>query len=135
MNRILAVSMIALLVISCTPTKKDKVEEKPLMDQIMEAHDEVMPKMGALMKTRRELLAKSEAVSSSDSTLAVELNFLAQELDLANESMMDWMRNFDPEFTGTEEEVQKYLLLKKEGIQKVAEAMNSSLVKGKEALK
>jgi hypothetical protein len=127
------VSALALMVVlvACESGKK-QAEEKPLMDQVMEVHDAVMPKMGALMKTKKQLLAKAN--STADSALSIELKTLAQEIELANESMMDWMRNFDPDFEGTEEEIKDYLMKKKKGIEKVAEAMNSSLERGEKAL-
>lgn len=126
--------LLALAIISACQTSQKEKEEKPLMDQVMDVHDAVMPKMGALMKTSKELLAKAKEIVPTDSAKAQELMFIAQEIDLANESMMDWMRHFDPEFEGTEEEVKDYLLKKKEGIDKVAKAMNDKLEAGKKAL-
>lgn len=131
MKNIFSLIVLATLMASCTPSKKE-VEEKPLMDQVMEVHDAVMPKMGSLMKVKKQLVAKAD---TADSVASEELKTLAQEIDLANEAMMDWMRNFDPNFEGTEEEVKDYLMKKKKGIEKVAEAMNSSLEKGENALK
>lgn len=101
------------------------------MDQVMELHDEVMPKMGDLMKTKKALLAKAAEVESD--SVAADLKSLAEDIDLANEAMMDWMRNFDPNFEGSEEEIEAYLLKKKKGIEKVAEMMNTSLAAGQMA--
>ncbi|MEP4533350.1 MAG: hypothetical protein ABJ004_09690 [Cyclobacteriaceae bacterium] len=131
MKNVFSLIVLATLMVSCTPSKKE-AEEKPLMDQVMEVHDAVMPKMGSLMKVKKQLMAKAD---TADSVASDELKILAQEIDLANEAMMDWMRNFDPNFEGTEEEVKDYLMKKKKGIEKVAEAMNSSLEKGENALK
>ncbi|MEO9475012.1 MAG: hypothetical protein ABJG41_05745 [Cyclobacteriaceae bacterium] len=131
MKNIFSLIVLAAMIVSCTPSKKE-AEEKPLMDQVMEVHDAVMPKMGSLMKVKKQLMAKAD---TADSVASEELKTLAQEIDLANEAMMDWMRNFDPNFEGTEDEVKEYLMKKKKGIEKVAEAMNSSLEKGENALK
>ncbi|MEP0368548.1 MAG: hypothetical protein ABJN36_16845 [Cyclobacteriaceae bacterium] len=131
MKNVFSLIVLATLMVSCTSSKKE-AEEKPLMDQVMEVHDAVMPKMGSLMKVKKQLMAKAD---TADSVASDELKILAQEIDLANEAMMDWMRNFDPNFEGTEEEVKDYLMKKKKGIEKVAEAMNSSLEKGENALK
>lgn len=134
MKRLLTILTLAITFVACN-TQSKEAEEKPLMEQVMDVHDAVMPKMGDLMKTKKRLLAKANAMMSTDSAMATNLQMLAEEVDLANESMMDWMRNFDPNFTGTEDEVKSYLTKKKEGIEKVAKAMNSKLAEGKEALK
>ncbi len=133
MKGLLSIAVISFLLISCSTPQK--TEEKPMMDQVMEVHDAVMPKMGELMKTKKALIAKAESLASMDSTTSAAMYSLAEEIDMANEAMMDWMHNFDPNYEGTEEEVKSYLLKKKQGIQKVAEAMNSKLEAGQKALK
>ena len=135
MKKLLTLLVLIVTFASCsTQTKQEKPEEKPLKDQVMDVHDEVMPKMGQLMKTKKALMAKAETIAATDAAAAAELISLAEEIDLANEAMMDWMRNFDPNFTGTEEEVKAYLMKKKQGIDKVAESMSSRLEAGKKAL-
>ena len=53
---------------------------------------------------------------------------------MANESMMSWMRNYDPEYTGTPEEIEKYLQSELEKIETVKSDMLKSLEEGKKAL-
>ncbi|MFT6865263.1 MAG: hypothetical protein ACJA08_000080 [Cyclobacteriaceae bacterium] len=128
----LTIAMLSLIAISCNTPQQ--TEEKPLMDQVMEVHDAVMPKMGELMKTKKALIAKAESLSNVDSLQIEKLKALAEEIDLANEAMMDWMHNFDPNFEASEDEVKDYLTKKRQGIEKVAEAMNDKLEAGKKAL-
>lgn len=133
MKNLIFVFVLSTLLIGCNTATK-QTEEQPLMDQVMDVHDAVMPKMGDLMKTKKLLMAKADAIMETDPAAAAELKLLAEEVELASESMMDWMRNFDPNFEGTEEEVKAYLMKKKQGIEKVANAMNTKLEEGKKAL-
>ena len=86
------------------------------------------------MKTSKALSVKVDSLADRDSVAAATLKSIAGEIDQANESMMVWMRQFDPGFEGTEEEVKQYLLDQKKGIEKVAKDMNATLEKGKQAL-
>lgn len=101
-----------------------------LRSQVLAIHDEVMPEMGALRKTRKELLSVADSLRKR----AAMLSAVADEIGNANESMMQWMRAYEPEFEGTDEEIKQYLEDQKVAIQKVKDDMNGSLQKGKEVL-
>ena len=128
-------SLIVLLavMVSCSSPQKEKEEKPSLKDQVMDAHDEVMPKMGELRKTQKELLMMADS-SAADSLIAAKYTALARDIENANESMMAWMRHFDPNFTGTPEEVEKYLQTQLKDIEKVKSDMLMSLEEGKKAL-
>jgi len=125
--------IFVLFVFSCQQGKKSEVAE--LKDAVMAIHDESMPKMGELRKIRRNLMLQADSLKVSDSTRAVVLLVTAEEIAAANEGMMDWMRNYEPEYTGTKEEILFYLGEQRKSIQKVKEDMEKSLIKGKEMLK
>ncbi|MEP1035216.1 hypothetical protein [Ekhidna sp.] len=131
-NFILLTGLIATL-LACEPSKK--AELQTLKDEVIAIHDEVMPKMGELRKTRMTLEALADSLMESDSTRATMFGSLASDISNANEGMRQWMRAFEPEFEGTEEERMKYFKEQKVAVQKVKEDMNGSLAKGKEALK
>ena len=80
-------------------------------------------------------MLQADSLKVSDSTRAVVLLVTAEEIAAANEGMMDWMRNYEPEYTGTKEEILFYLGEQRKSIQKVKEDMEKSLIKGKEMLK
>ena len=130
-------SIIALVavVFSCSsPQKKtEEAQEPTLKEKVMMVHDEVMPKMGELRKTQKELLVLVDS-SAADSVVAAKYQELAREIEVANESMMNWMRNFEPDFAGTPEEVEEYLQGELEKIEKVKSDMLKSLEEGKKAL-
>lgn len=112
-----------------------EMSEADLKAQVMKLHDEVMPKMGELRDTRKKLSALADSVIVSDSAMAAKYSELADNIELANEAMMEWMRNFDPNYAGSPEENEKeYLKRQLEGIESVKKHMNESLEKGKEAL-
>ncbi len=124
--------LLVALAVACGPSKKDEL--KALKDEVMTIHDEVMPKMGELRKTRKALEAMADSVMATDSTNAQMFSKLAEDISDANEGMMEWMRAFEPEFEGTDEEIQAYLEGQKVAVEKVRDDMNNSLAKGKEVL-
>ena len=116
-----------------------KAEREALRDEVFAIHDEVMPKMGDLRKVRKSLesLADSLASDPLGAAQAQEFRAIAKEIADANESMMAWMRQFEPDIMedGTPHgEVMAYLKEQKEAIDKVKKDMLESLSKGQEAI-
>ena len=128
------IALVAVLFSCSSPQKKtEEAQEPTLKEKVMMVHDEVMPKMGELRKTQKELLVLVDS-SAADSVVAAKYQELAREIEVANESMMNWMRNFEPDFAGTPEEVEEYLQGELEKIEKVKSDMLKSLEEGKKAL-
>ncbi|MEQ8550964.1 MAG: hypothetical protein RIC03_23815 [Cyclobacteriaceae bacterium] len=126
--------IICLSVIACSSTSEKKKDDLPaLKDEVMKVHDEVMPKMGALMKAKKQLLKKAE--TETDSLKTMKYLEVSGQIELANESMMDWMHNYDPNFDGDEVAMKNYLNEKKKSIDKVKIDMLSALLASEEALK
>jgi len=126
--------IISLAIISCSSTSEKKKEDLPaLKEEVMKVHDEVMPKMGPLMKAKKELLKKAE--TETDSLRIMKYLEVSGQIELANESMMDWMHNYNPNFDGDEVAVKEYLNEKKKSIEKVKIDMISALLASEEALK
>lgn len=124
--------LFILLLASCGPSKTEELQQ--LKGDVMVIHDEVMPKMGELRKTRMALEALADSIAVSDSARAETLNSLASDIAEANEGMMQWMRAYEPEFEGTDEEIEAYLNEQKIAVEKVRDDMNESLESGQEAL-
>ena len=129
--------LIWLVFFSCQSGRNDskevnkKTSTVSLRSEILAIHDEVMPKMGELRKTKKNLMIWADSLKKSDSTGAATLLITADEIASANEGMMDWMRNYEPAYEGTEEEVLSYLEEQKKSIQRVKENMESSLTNGR----
>ena len=105
-----------------------------LKTEVLAIHDEVMPKMGELRRARKDLMLQADSLTESNPERAAILNAAADELGSANDGMMQWMRAYEPEFEGTEEEIREYLEAQKTSIQEVKENMLGSLEKGREIL-
>lgn len=125
--------LVLALTTACTSSKKSELTA--LKDEVMAIHDEVMPKMGELMKTEKMLKKKADSLFLvSDSVTAQTCLDAASEINAANESMMNWMRNYEVDFQGDEDEIMKYLNEQKQGIEKVKEEMLATLEEGKRKL-
>lgn len=75
-------------------TKSENSPNKELYDQVMEVHDEVMPKMNDLYKAKAAL--KSRLSAAPDDKQKEEINAKIAQIDAASEGMMVWMRQFNP---------------------------------------
>lgn len=142
------ITMFALfLIMSCTKSADQSTmnndsdqtqEEGPnqaLYNQMMDIHDEVMPKMDDIMKLKREL---QEQISNSPDMLAErkqELENTIYTLDSASNSMMNWMHRiheFNPLADSVnQEKAREYLESEMEEIRKVKELMTESIEKAK----
>ena len=102
--------------------------EDELYQKVMAIHDEVMPKMNDIYKLKKELekeIAESpDLVEERKQAIENRIN----QLNEASESMMQWMRDFDPEsFKQNEEEYLKYLNDELEKVNKVKDTMLKAL--------
>ena len=84
-------------------------KEKSLYDQVMDIHDEVMPKMNDIYKMRKSL--KDSIANTPDMPEETKQKFeqTILQLDSAGDSMMVWMREFNPPDQKDEEAFKKYM--------------------------
>jgi hypothetical protein len=99
-----------------------------LYDKVMDVHDEVMPKMDELYTSRerlQNLIAETPELPADK--LSVVQSTIA-ELDSASESMMVWMRQFNPlpDSVGVDR-AREYLENEMEKIQKVRSRVYEAL--------
>lgn len=66
-----------------------------LYDEVMDIHDEVMPKMNDLYKAKTSMQTRLELPGVSD-TEREQIKQTIARIDSASEGMMVWMRQFDP---------------------------------------
>lgn len=125
-----------LSVTSCKESKK--VEETSRMEQVMDIHNEVMPKMGTLGKLVGQLKPMADSLGAE----SIEAKAM-KDLQQANKSMMDWMQGFgnrfdyDETMNGKElsEEKEQWLKEEEVKVKKVKEDINSSIQRAEEILK
>ena len=132
-----AFSLIALA--ACGPGSKEKIcdtvqcEQQVLYDQVIELHDEVMPKLSQISALKSEIEVKMEA--SADSIERSEWLQLMQQLDEADVSMWVWMRQFKPDMDSTVTvEDMAYLETQLKQVAGVAQNINGSIERSKKAL-
>ncbi|SEK88659.1 hypothetical protein SAMN04488008_102370 [Maribacter orientalis] len=125
-----------LSAISCKDSKK--VDEPTRMEQVMDIHDEVMPKMGTLGKLVGQLKPMADSLGAE----SIEAKAM-KDLQQANKSMMDWMQGFGNRFDSEEimngkelsEEKEQWLKEEEEKVKKVKEDINASIQRAEEILK
>jgi uncharacterized protein YoxC len=137
MKTILSLTLLTLvLMLSCE--KKQKEAKDVLYDKVMEVHDEIMPKMGDIMKYKKQLKSKMDALAENAEVNAEKIGKLKlaiANLDNSHEEMMRWMREFDPDFEGmVSEEIIKYLDDQKTKIEQVGLVTNAALKNAEELL-
>lgn len=116
---------------------KQKGEEQLLWSETMAIHDRAMKLMGNMNNLKTML---SEELKNSSNQ---ELNSIAQkaidDLDRADEGMMEWMANLQKldqlRKEKSHEEIMKYLGEQKQAANKVSEDITNSLMNGKKAYK
>ena len=129
-------AMLSLFVLDACQQKssdnrpQDDVQNSPnqeLYDEVMSIHDEIMPKMNDIYKARTALTKQLEAPGLTDAKRS-EVNDKVAQLDSADESMMVWMRKFNPipDSLG-EEKARKYLEEELVKVKKVRENILQAL--------
>lgn len=121
---------------SCKENRK--AEEPTLMEEVMATHDEVMPKMGTIGRLVGQLKPMADSLGT-ESAEAIAM----RDLQEANKAMMDWMQDFGNRFDLDEimhgkeltEEKKELLKAEEEKINRVKDAINSSIKNAEEILK
>ena len=119
---------LCLFLLGCSVKSGNDIDF--LFQEIMDVHDEVMPKMGKIRDLEKQ--CRSIALTSPDSS---ELIRQAEFLSNANEAMMIWMREFNSNLQGSDSEKREYLLAQKMKIDHVEDLMNSSLLRGEKLVR
>ena len=104
-----------------------------LYDQVMDVHDEVMPKMDEIMKLKREL--QEQIANTPDMVIErkEQLEKMISNLDSASAAMMNWMHEFNPLPDTTEQEkAREYLEGEMERIRNVKTLMLETIEKARE---
>ena len=127
MKSVILLFLIVLLMFASCENAKDR-----LYEQVMAVHDEIMPKMGAIMKYKKQLNKKIDTLieegNDANADKIAELTQAIADLDNSHEEMMNWMREFDNDFEGmVNEEVMEYLNNQKKKIENVGKVTNSAL--------
>jgi len=139
MKTYLPIILITVTVlVSCEDDKRDTQDQ--LLDKVMAVHDEIMPKMGDIMKYKKQLKAKIDELTAAgkedNEAKIIEIKEAIESLDNSHEGMMSWMREFDTDFEGrVAEDVMSYLKGQMTKIEEVGKMTNLALKKAEDLLK
>ncbi len=122
---------------SCGEQKKSAKDK--LYDKVMAVHDEIMPKMGDIMKYKKQFNEKMNALieesEEANADKIDELKVAIAYLENSHDEMMDWMHGFSGDFKEmTKKEILEYLNGQKKKIEKVGIATNNALKNAEELL-
>lgn len=111
---------------------EEKGPNQSLYDEVMDVHDEVMPKMDDIYKLKEKLKKQLAEAPTMVEEKKKDLEETILQLDSASEGMMVWMRNFNPipDSLG-EEKARKYLEEQKVKVTKVKEDMLKAIEEAK----
>jgi hypothetical protein len=140
MKKLFVLVLITATAVACKPKSEDKVEasealetspNEALYNEVMKVHDEVMPKMNDVYKYQQQLKEKLKTPNLSAKNKE-EINAVLSRLDSAGNSMMVWMRQFDPipDSLG-EEKARIYLEGEMEKVKRVREDIVQALEQAK----
>ena len=124
-SKILFIAAVGLLT-NCAKTDKS---EKPLYDQVMDIHDEVMPKMETLYKAKKQLQDSLTNATTLTEDQKREIENTILTLDSASKSMMDWMHDFNPPEASNKEAFNKYMESELVKVKKMKEDVMEALKK------
>ncbi len=114
------------LFISCKSNVSPELQS--LMDEVMEIHDEVMPKMSDTHRLRKGLKKELKKEIEEVSEVRGQILDNIKALEVADDGMMDWMKNYK-KLRKLEEGVNPmdYYKQEKINIQKVSDDMYSAI--------
>lgn len=87
---------------SCQPSpsaeeSKNITQAQDIYSEAMAIHDEVMPRMGEIMQLRQAIETRIDSLHQLDSAVYADtvqyMQFVARNLQYADQAMMQWMRN------------------------------------------
>lgn len=135
----LSSACLLLLFISCNQLSKEEQEFDLLMQNIIDVHDEVMPKMSEMSSLIKELETKTDTTAQGQSYAKAQ-----QDIKDAHDYMMTWMSNFSDAFSSVKKdaikdskEIAKQIeLLKKEKdkVNTLKDHINSSIENARQLL-
>ncbi len=137
MNRIFLLAIVIGLFTAC---QSDSVPPSiSLEEEVMAIHDEVMPQMGhlsVLLDSLQHLVVGMQADTLAiDTALVSSMQTAANQLTIADEAMMDWMRHYKkPGEDMTEEQKMAYLEAEKVKVNEVKDKMLKSISEAEELL-
>lgn len=141
----LAFLLIGSILLSSCNSDSDTV--KKTENEVFAVHDEVMPKIGDIMKLKKQLNQRITAIDSLKATGSAatalrsdeereQAKRLLQDLTIADSLMMGWMSNYNSDTLAklSSDEAMTYLADQKDQINDVKTKVNSSIEQARQFL-
>ena len=126
--------LLALFIILSFTACNDKESEEILQAQIIETHDALMLKGETIMANKESITKILASVQTTNNVNLDSEGFYKKANDLnasltkADEAMMTWMNNFNPDFgTKNHTQIMEYLNRQKADIEKVETQINGAI--------
>jgi hypothetical protein len=121
MRKIIVILFTGVVLFGCNDDKK---QETALLNDVIKTHDKLMADDDAIMKNKMAL----KDIAKSDTTIKDSVAVYSKSLEDADNSMMNWMSKFSPDFTGkSHEQIMTYLNSQKAQILKLDTQINEAI--------
>lgn len=145
--QIMTFLLLGAIVLSCGSKEKtgeeggqspQEKEQHQFYNQMMAVHDEVMPRMGELVRLTQGLEDKLKALPNADAVQRNNIEQTIEALQYADGGMMMWMREVQPldqlRQSMSHEEIMTYIQQEQVKVEKVKENILTSLDAAKQLL-
>jgi hypothetical protein len=125
--------LMMMVTFACgNPVVEEEIDIKPLEKEVMDIHDEVMPRMG-------EVVFLTDAIDSimkveKDTIKWKELNLIHEALVKSDKDMMHWMRSYESPAQPYDSTSVNYINKEKEKVIKLRALILKSIADGKAAI-
>ncbi|WP_253403317.1 hypothetical protein [Pontibacter sp. HSC-36F09] len=115
--------------IACQGGASEEDRQQTLETEVMDLHDEAMADMSRIYRMRRNLTSLRDTLQaqSSDTATISLLTRRIQELEQADEAMMEWMRQYKSPDTLAHQQAMLYLQQEHEKMTRVKTLMDSTI--------
>jgi len=128
MTRTFILLLVVLISIQCKDKTPQEAELDNLFDEVMVIHDDVMPKTATIHRLKKKL-KKNKGDDNLES-----INKVIEQLDIADEGMMQWMEDFEKPKGKPFEEAKAYYENEKIRITKVKKDILSAIAVAEELI-
>jgi len=126
--RTLFLSLVVLISLQCKDKTPQEAELDKLFDEVMVIHDDVMPKTATIHRLKKKLKKNQQGENTAAFTAVIE------QLDIADDGMMQWMQDFEKPKGQPFEEAKAYYEGEKVKITKVKKEILSAIAVAEELI-
>lgn len=124
---------LLFMLASCGNKGIDAVKVKSMEAEVMTIHDEVMPRMGEVVKLAVYL--DSMATAAADTASAMRIMAAAEQLHQADKAMMHWMRAYHKPEEPYDTATLSYLTREKQKVEELRLQILTAIEQGKANVK